>query len=338
MCISATDMRADKSTVLSPGPCGQHFAIMDEAEEVKTPSREATAKGPRLPQPSEGPPEQRLLQSFARPASSPISTEVPSMPAAIDHVASADASASSAQADSVEPIEGRPPERPSEGHLPEEQANNSSQDGVSSTGSTAAFTSAAGEEQPRADASSGAAGDDGAAAAAAAAGEAASMDQEDEAEMESEEDTEAVGGSSKTENLLIPRLQGRQAWRPRGQRRSFGRLCKGKAAAGGCAGDGSSSAAAAAKRKWQQQQQQKQQQQQAREAEKQARAVKEAVRVQRRQQREAKRQRKKENELKSSKVQVVRDTTKIRKWNKQARRQLVKMSPEMIRQLYGVQL
>ncbi|KAL8451144.1 hypothetical protein Emed_002182 [Eimeria media] len=136
----------------------------------------------------------------------------------------------------------------------------------------------------------------------------------------------------------IPRLQGRQAWRPRGQRRSFGRLCKGKAAAGGCADDGGPSSAAAGKRKWQQEQQQKQQQRQARDLERQARAAKEAIRVQRRKQREAKRQRKKENELKSAKVQVIKDTTKIRKWNKQARRQLVKMSPEMIKQLYGVQL
>ncbi|KAL8450040.1 hypothetical protein Emag_003464 [Eimeria magna] len=144
--------------------------------------------------------------------------------------------------------------------------------------------------------------------------------------------------SADSPSARIPRLQGRQAWRPRGQRRSFGRLCRGRAAAGGCAGDGGPSSAAAGKRKWQQEQQQKQQQRKAGDLERQARAAKEAIRVQRRKQREAKRQRKKENELKSSKVQVIKDTTKIRKWNKQARRQLVKMSPEMIKQLYGVQL
>lgn len=144
-------------------------------------------------------------------------------------------------------------------------------------------------------------------------------------------------GSNKG-SAAIFRLQGRQTWRPRGQRRSFGRLCKGKAAAGGCAGDGSASAATAAKRKWQQEQLVKEKQRDARQAERQARATKERIRAQRRKQREAKRQRKKENEMKSAKVQVIKDTTKVRKWNKQARRQLVKMSPEMIRQLYGVQL
>ncbi|KAL8433794.1 hypothetical protein ACSSS7_003640 [Eimeria intestinalis] len=158
------------------------------------------------------------------------------------------------------------------------------------------------------------------------------------AEAEAAAAPEKTPKPSDTKSTCIPRLQGRRAWRPRGQRRSFGRLCRGKAAAGGCAGDGDASSAAAGKRKWQQMQQQKQQQREARELERQARAAKEAIRVQRRKQREAKRQRKKENELKSAKVQVIKDTSKIRKWNKQARRQLVKMSPEMIKQLYGVQL
>lgn len=163
-----------------------------------------------------------------------------------------------------------------------------------------------------------------------------------EAESESEADIEAEEAAhpkdTSTGGVSIPRLRGRQAWRPRGQRRSFGRLCKGTAAAGGCSGDGDASAAAAAKRKWTQEQQRKEKQRAAREAERQARAAKENIRVQRRKQREARRQQKKENEMKSAKVQVIKDTTKIRKWSKQARRQLVKMSPEMIRQLYGVQL
>ncbi|KAL8272470.1 hypothetical protein Esti_003593 [Eimeria stiedai] len=152
------------------------------------------------------------------------------------------------------------------------------------------------------------------------------------AELDAE--AEATQTRIHPQSTRIPRLQGRQAWRPRGRRRSFGRLCRGKAAAGGCAGDGDPSSAAAGKRKWQQEQQQKQQKREARNLERQARAAKEAIRVQRRKQREAKRQRKKENELKSSKVQVIKDTTKIRKWNKQARRRLVKMSPEMIKQLF----
>ncbi|CDJ58342.1 hypothetical protein, conserved [Eimeria maxima] len=134
-------------------------------------------------------------------------------------------------------------------------------------------------------------------------------------------------------NKTIPRRMGRQMWRPRGQRLSFGRLCKGSSAPGGCVGDST-----AAKKRWEQVQQQKAKQREARDSEKQIRAVKEKVRVQRRKQREAKRQRKKENEMKSAKVQVIKDTSKIRKWNKRARRQLVKMSPEMIRQLYGVQI
>ncbi|CDJ50034.1 hypothetical protein, conserved [Eimeria brunetti] len=134
-------------------------------------------------------------------------------------------------------------------------------------------------------------------------------------------------------NRTIPRLMGRQTWRPRGQRLSFGRLCKGSAAPGGCTGDST-----AAKKRWEQQQQQKAKQREAREIEKQMRAVKEKIRLQRRKQREAKRQRKKENEMKSAKVQIIKDTTKIRRWNKRARRQLVKMSPEVIKQLYGVQL
>ena len=149
----------------------------------------------------------------------------------------------------------------------------------------------------------------------------------------SPEETEAGEHLPHEPKQTIPRLMGRQMWRPRGQRLSFGRLCKGNAASGGCVGD-----SAAAKKRWEQHQQQKEKQREARDFEKQARAIKEKVRVQRRKQREAKRQRKKENEMKSAKVQVIKDTTKIRKWNKQARRQLVKMSPEMIRQLYGVQL
>lgn len=136
----------------------------------------------------------------------------------------------------------------------------------------------------------------------------------------------------------IHRLQGRQTWRPRGQRRSFGRLCKGQAAAGGCAGDRNASAATTAKKKWQQEQLVKEKQREAREAERQMRATKERIRAQRRKHREAKRQQKRENEMKSAKVQIIKDTTKIRKWNKQARRQLVKMSPEMIQRLYGVRL
>lgn len=163
-----------------------------------------------------------------------------------------------------------------------------------------------------------------------------------EAGPEPEADLEAEGAPNykvtSTGCAAIPRRRGREAWRPRGQRRSFGRLCKGTAAAGGCTGDGDASAAAAAKRKWTQEQQRKEMQLAAREAERQARAAKENIRVQRRKQREARRQQKKENEMKSAKVQVIKDTTKIRKWSKQARRQLVKMSPEMIRQLYGVQL
>lgn len=161
----------------------------------------------------------------------------------------------------------------------------------------------------------------------------------DESEGESENPEEASDGPDAAEQrAAIPRLQGRQTWRPKGQRRSFGRLCKGKAAAGGCAEEANASSVAATKKKWMQEQQRKMKQLEARAAEKQARAVKEKIRLQRRKQREARRQQKKENEMKSSKVQVIKDTTKIRKWSKQARRQLVKMSPEMIRQLYGVQI
>ncbi|CDI87233.1 hypothetical protein, conserved [Eimeria praecox] len=154
----------------------------------------------------------------------------------------------------------------------------------------------------------------------------------EDAEASADQMEEEENPPSETQQT-VPRLMGRQTWRPRGQRLSFGRLCKGQSAPGGCVGDST-----AAKKRWEQQQQQKEKQREARDAEKQARAVKEKVRLQRRKQREAKRQRKKENEMKSAKVQVIKDTTKIRKWNKQARRQLVKMSPEMIRQLYGVQL
>eukprot|EP00922_Rhytidocystis_sp_ex-Travisia-forbesii_P069667 GHVS01104072.1.p1 GENE.GHVS01104072.1~~GHVS01104072.1.p1 ORF type:complete len:176 (-),score=36.25 GHVS01104072.1:242-769(-) len=56
--------------------------------------------------------------------------------------------------------------------------------------------------------------------------------------------------------------------------------------------------------------------------------------------REAKRKRKDENELRAmgAQAQVITNTTKIRKWHKKAKNQLVKMSPEMITKLYGARL
>eukprot|EP00922_Rhytidocystis_sp_ex-Travisia-forbesii_P049972 GHVS01074374.1.p3 GENE.GHVS01074374.1~~GHVS01074374.1.p3 ORF type:complete len:129 (-),score=36.11 GHVS01074374.1:113-499(-) len=55
---------------------------------------------------------------------------------------------------------------------------------------------------------------------------------------------------------------------------------------------------------------------------------------------EAKRKRKDENEVKAmgAQAQVITKTTKIRKWHKKAKAQLVKMSPEMINKLYGAKL
>eukprot|EP00922_Rhytidocystis_sp_ex-Travisia-forbesii_P066763 GHVS01099150.1.p3 GENE.GHVS01099150.1~~GHVS01099150.1.p3 ORF type:complete len:130 (+),score=24.69 GHVS01099150.1:1335-1724(+) len=55
---------------------------------------------------------------------------------------------------------------------------------------------------------------------------------------------------------------------------------------------------------------------------------------------ETKRKRKDENEVRAmgAQAQVITDTTKIRKWHKKAKAQLVKMSPEMITKLYGAKL
>lgn len=46
-------------------------------------------------------------------------------------------------------------------------------------------------------------------------------------------------------------------------------------------------------------------------------------------------ERKKENMMKGANVQVITNTSKIRKWNKKAKRKLIKMSSEMVETLYG---
>eukprot|EP01071_Lankesteria_metandrocarpae_P013732 Lankesteria_metandrocarpae@DN754_c0_g1_i1.p1 len=56
----------------------------------------------------------------------------------------------------------------------------------------------------------------------------------------------------------------------------------------------------------------------------------------RREQRKASKQRRAENELKSSAIQVIKQTSKLRKWDKKAKAKLIKMSPEMIEKYYGI--
>lgn len=58
----------------------------------------------------------------------------------------------------------------------------------------------------------------------------------------------------------------------------------------------------------------------------------EQLKKQREKQRQ-KEERKKENMIKAGNVQVIKNTSKIRRWNKKARRQLIKMSPEMVERL-----
>lgn len=50
----------------------------------------------------------------------------------------------------------------------------------------------------------------------------------------------------------------------------------------------------------------------------------------RREKKRQKEEKKKENLVKSGGIQVIKNTSKIRKWNKKAKRQLIKMSPEML--------
>lgn len=49
--------------------------------------------------------------------------------------------------------------------------------------------------------------------------------------------------------------------------------------------------------------------------------------------RAAKKARKEENEIKSGHYQVIKDTEKIRRWHKKAKRDLVKMSEEQMKMI-----
>ena len=46
-----------------------------------------------------------------------------------------------------------------------------------------------------------------------------------------------------------------------------------------------------------------------------------------------KEERKKENALKGASVQIVKNTTKVRKWTHKARQKLIKMNPEQVEKL-----
>ncbi|CBZ54469.1 conserved hypothetical protein [Neospora caninum Liverpool] len=122
----------------------------------------------------------------------------------------------------------------------------------------------------------------------------------------------------------IPRVRGKQAWREKGAVRSFGRFCR--------------EAANRAKGSWETQKQARNEQRAMRQAEREMREERAAVLRRRREKTEEKKRRKEENELKSSQVQVIKNTSKLRKWGKKARRDLVKMSPEMIQKLYNVRV
>jgi rRNA-processing protein CGR1 len=49
----------------------------------------------------------------------------------------------------------------------------------------------------------------------------------------------------------------------------------------------------------------------------------------------AKDERKKYNEMKSGSFQVIRNTTKLKKWNKKAKRLLTKLPPELFYEKFG---
>ncbi|PFH35886.1 hypothetical protein BESB_055370 [Besnoitia besnoiti] len=152
--------------------------------------------------------------------------------------------------------------------------------------------------------------------------------QRDTAEEASQADEE--GSSSTAEGSLqpgtmaahIPRVRGKQAWKAKGSVRSFGRFCK--------------EAANRAKGTWETQKRARDEERAMRQAEREMREQRAAVLRRRREKTEEKRRRKEENEMKSTQVQVIKNTTKLRKWGKKARRDLVKMSPEMIQKLYNV--
>lgn len=59
------------------------------------------------------------------------------------------------------------------------------------------------------------------------------------------------------------------------------------------------------------------------------------VRKVRAKKRAEKKRRKEENEVKAGQYQVIKNTDKIRKWHKNARKQLQKMGPEQIQKLLG---
>ncbi|CAK0860508.1 unnamed protein product [Prorocentrum cordatum] len=63
--------------------------------------------------------------------------------------------------------------------------------------------------------------------------------------------------------------------------------------------------------------------------------AKKEVRKVRAKKREEKKRRKEENEVKAGQYQVIKNTDKIRKWHKNARKQLQKMGPEQIQKLLG---
>lgn len=122
----------------------------------------------------------------------------------------------------------------------------------------------------------------------------------------------------------IPRVRGRQAWRAKGSVRSFGKFCK--------------EASNRNRGSWESRQRAREEARAMQRAEAEMREARAAARRRRRERTEEKKRRKQENEMKSAHVQVIKDTTKLRKWSKKARRALVKMSPEMIKKLYNVNL
>ncbi|KFG53847.1 hypothetical protein TGFOU_223490 [Toxoplasma gondii FOU] len=150
------------------------------------------------------------------------------------------------------------------------------------------------------------------------------MGDDTEGGCQAEESSSAQANVPGTMGARIPRSRGRQAWREKGTVRSFGRFCK--------------EAANRNKGSWESQKQARDQQKAMRQAELEMRQERSAVLRRRREKTEEKRRRKEENALKSSQVQVIKNTAKLRKWGKKARRDLVKMSPEMIQKLYNVRL
>ncbi|KEP67298.1 UNVERIFIED_CONTAM: hypothetical protein HHA_223490 [Hammondia hammondi] len=150
------------------------------------------------------------------------------------------------------------------------------------------------------------------------------MGDDAEGGCQGEESSSAQANAAGTMGTRIPRSRGRQAWREKGAVRSFGRFCR--------------EAANRNKGSWESQKQARDQQKAMRQAELEMRQERSAVLRRRREKTEEKRRRKEENALKSSQVQVIKNTAKLRKWGKKARRDLVKMSPEMIQKLYNVRL